>query len=85
MTPSLFIVSVYRPDLYSAALEAIGLAQDVEVVLDRRVGERRGPGRVVDGDTDLNERRRLQIDEQLRTDGWALVSAEARKATAAGR
>ena len=85
MTPSLFIVSVYRPDLYDAALEAIGLAHDVEVVLDRRVGERRGPGRREDNDSEVNERRRLRIEEQLRTDGWALVSAEARRTTAGSR
>lgn len=88
MTPSLFIVSVYRPDLYDAALEAVGLANDVEVVLDRRVGERRGPGRPGGQDAEVYERRRLRIEEQLRTDGWALVSAEARRvnaASAAGR
>lgn len=77
MTPSsLFIVSVYRPDLYEAALAAVGLARDVEVVLDRRVGERRGPDRRQD---DLgNDRRRLMIDEHLRLDGCALVAADAR-------
>ena len=85
MTPSLFIVSVYRPDLFNAALKAVGLADDVEVVLDRRVGERRGPGRPSGNDTDLNERRRLRIEEQLRADGWALVSAEARRGNAARR
>ena len=85
MTPSLFIVSVYRPDLYDAALAAVGLARDVEVVLDRRVGERRGPGRQAQDDADLNDRRRLLIEEQLRLDGWALVSAEARSTSAAGR
>jgi hypothetical protein len=84
MTPSLFIVSVYRPDLYDAALAAVGLARDVEVVLDRRVGERRGPGRQTQDDADLNDRRRLLIEEQLRVDGWALVSGEART-SAAGR
>jgi len=78
MTPSLFIVSVYRPDLYNAALEAVGLARDVEVVLDRRVGERRRPERELVESADINERRRLLIDEQLRADGWALVSADAR-------
>lgn len=82
MTPSLFIVSVYRPDLYEAALAAVGLARDVEVVLDRRVGERRGPGRPGQDDADLSDRRRLAIDEQLRADGWALVSADARSASA---
>ena len=85
MTPSLFIVSVYRPDLFNAALKAVGLADDVEVVLDRRVGERRGPGRPGGDDTDLNERRRLRIEEQLRADGWALVSAKARRVNAASR
>jgi hypothetical protein len=85
MTPSLFIVSVYRPDLYDAALAAVGLARDVEVILDRRVGERRGLGRPAQDDADLNDRRRLWIEEQLRTDGWALVSAEARSERATGR
>lgn len=82
--PSLFIVSVYRPDLYDAALAAVGVARDVEVVLDRRVGERRRPERPGQTDADVNERRRLLIDEQLRGDGWALVSADARSAPAAG-
>jgi hypothetical protein len=84
MTRSLFIVSVYRPDLYDTALAAVGLARDVEVVSDRRVGERRRPERPSQIDADVNERRRLLIDEQLRVDGWALVSADARSAPAAG-
>jgi hypothetical protein len=82
---SLFIVSVYRPDLYDAALAAVGLARDVEVVLDRRVGERRRPERPAQDDADLNDRRRLWVDEQLRIDGWALVSAAARGAPATSR
>ena len=82
MTPSLFIVSVYRPDLYNAALAAVGLARDVEVVLDRRVGERRGEERQARQDVDVKERRRLAIDEQLRTDGCALITADARCAPA---
>jgi hypothetical protein len=77
MTPALFIVSVYRPDLYEAALAAVGCADDIEVVLDRRVGERRRPARRPDDAA--SERRRMAIDEQLRTDGWALVAPEARE------
>jgi hypothetical protein len=77
---SLFIVSVYRPDLYEAALAAVGVARDVEVVLDRRIGERRHPERPRQDDADLNDRRRMMIDEQLRLDGCALVSADARSA-----
>jgi len=84
MTPSsLFIVSVYRPDLYEAALAAVGRARDVEVVLDRRVGERRSPERLRQDDADGNDRRRLMIDEQLRLDGCALISPDARS-TATG-
>ncbi|HEX3178045.1 MAG TPA: hypothetical protein VHZ49_15300 [Methylomirabilota bacterium] len=79
MKPALFIVSVYRPDLYEAALEAVGCASDIEVVLDRRVGERRGPDRPADRTVTDRERRQMAIDEQLRTDGWALVAAEARQ------
>ena len=75
---SLFIVSVYRPDLYEAALAAAGVARDVEVVLDRRIGERRRPERPWQDDADGSDRRRVMIDEQLRLDGCALVSAEAR-------
>ena len=78
MKPALFIVSVYRPDLYQAALEAVGCASDIEVVLDRRVGERRGPHRQPPGETAADDRRRMEIEEQLRTDGWALVAAEVR-------
>ena len=81
MTPSsLFIVSVYRPDLYEAALAAVGQARDVEVVLDRRVGERRRPERQQQDDADGNDRRRLVLDEQLRLDGCVLVSPDARSA-----
>jgi hypothetical protein len=80
MNPALFIVSVYRPDLYAEALAAVGLASDVEVVLDRRVGERRNHQRAEHADSAPNERRRLLIEEQLRREGWAYVAAEARTA-----
>jgi hypothetical protein len=79
MKPALFIVSVYRPDLYEAAVKAVGCASDVEVVLDRRVGERRGPERCHDAAVSERDRRRMAIEEQLRTDGWALVAPEARE------
>lgn len=80
MKPALFIVSVYRPDLYEAALGAVGFAHDIEVVLDRRVGERRGPGRPAEDESNHDDRRRMAIDEQLRIEGWVLVVAEMREA-----
>jgi hypothetical protein len=84
MSPALFIVSVYRPDLYEAALRAVGVATDIEVIIDRRVGERRGPERAADHLSDT-DRRRLEIDEHLRTQGWALIAAEARDVRSAAR
>ena len=81
MGPGLLIVSVYRPDLYEDALGAIGLARDVTVVLDRRVGERRR--RALDATARYLDRRRLHLDEQLQTEGWAFVSRDERDALAA--
>jgi hypothetical protein len=79
MRPSLLIVSVYRPDLYDDAVRSIGVARDVEVVMDRRFGERRSEGRVTTDDEARKERRRMQIDEQLRTEGCVLIRGEERQ------
>ncbi|HEY3093942.1 MAG TPA: hypothetical protein VGJ52_12620 [Vicinamibacterales bacterium] len=81
MVPGLLIVSVYRPDVYEEALGAIGAARDVSLVLDRRVGERRR--RAADETSRRLDRRRLHLDEQLQTDGWAFVSHDERAALAA--
>jgi hypothetical protein len=78
MRPSLLIVSVYRPDLYEDALRSIGVARDVEVVMDRRFGERRSEDRMLNDDEARKDRRRMRIDEQLRTDGCVLIRAEER-------
>jgi hypothetical protein len=69
MRPSLCIVSVYRPDLLDVARNALSLSQNIEVIMDRRVGERRGPDRAVWG----SDRRQRSIDEDLRTQGYAFV------------
>jgi hypothetical protein len=79
MRPSLLIVSVYRPDLYEDAVRSIGVARDVEVVMDRRFGERRSEGRVMSDEEARKERRRMQIDEQLRAEGCVLIRGEERQ------
>jgi hypothetical protein len=81
MDSGLLIVSVYRPDIYEEALGAIGMARDVSVVLDRRVGERRQ--RAADETSRYLDRRRLHLDDQLQTDGWAFVSRDERATLAA--
>jgi len=78
MLPGLLIVSVYRPDVYEHALRSIGVARDLIIVLDRRVGERRQRVRSIGDNTISVERRRIDIDDQLRTSGWAFVSAKER-------
>lgn len=77
MTSGLLIISVYRPDMYEDAVRAIGVARDVVVLPDRRVGERRASPRAA---TSSSDRRRLAIDDQLRADGWAFVSGSERQA-----
>jgi hypothetical protein len=71
--PGLLIVSVYRPDVYEDALRSIGVARDLLIVLDRRVGDRRQHVRTTKPSRRL-DRRRIDIAEQLRTSGWAYVS-----------
>jgi hypothetical protein len=78
MLPGLLIVSVYRPDIYEHALRSIGVARDLIIVLDRRVGERRQRVRPIGESATSVERRRIDIDDQLRTSGWAFVSAKER-------
>ena len=72
-TPSLVIISVYRPDLLEEARHRFRDHDHVEVVLDRRVGERRRPERIETEAARASDRRRELINEQLRTDGFAIV------------
>jgi hypothetical protein len=79
MRPSLLIVSVYRPDLYEDAVRSIGVARDVEVVMDRRFGERRSEARLMSEREARSDRRRMTIDEQLRAEGCVLIRGEERQ------
>jgi hypothetical protein len=69
MPPRLCIVSVYRPDVFEEAVNALSLGQNIEVILDRRVGERPAAS----GDGSASERRWYDIEEELRTVGYAFV------------
>jgi hypothetical protein len=69
MPPRLCIVSVYRPDVFEEAVNALSLSQNIEVIVDRRIGDRPAPGR----DESASERRRYGIEEELRTVGYAFV------------
>jgi len=73
----LFIVSRQQPDLYSYLSREFSTESDVEVILDRRYGERRNRGerRVIPrGDRRHNERRtKTDLRGQLNTLGYAFV------------
>jgi hypothetical protein len=75
----LLIVSRHNSTLYSyACTEFEGLGTDIDVVLDRRRGERR---RRAVGETESErrraDRRACAVEEDLRGIGWALVRREA--------
>ena len=72
-TPAWCIISVYRPDLLPQARERLRGHDNVEVVLDRRVGERRRPERVAAEASRGRDRRGREVDEELRQQGFAIV------------
>lgn len=83
MARLLFIVSVYRPDVYQYAAEAFrGVTESVEVVLDRRAGERRlpGPGETEPDRRQRSDRREQSIDDRLQSVGWAVVPSRVARA-----
>jgi hypothetical protein len=67
------IVSVYRPDMLEAARRALQTHQDVRMTVDRRVGERRSPERAASAESRASNRRRVAIDDILKTYGYAIV------------
>jgi hypothetical protein len=77
VTRFLFIVVRQLPDVYEHLCEQFGREPDVEVILDRRVGERRrdtGGGPPAGGDRRRTDRRQnAVVSEQLRVMGYAFV------------
>ena len=67
------IVSVYRPDLLGAAQHALRTHPDIDVIVDRRIGERRRPERAQSAETRARDRRYFDIDAMLRASGYAIV------------
>jgi hypothetical protein len=64
------IVSAYRPDVYDSARHGLSFGQNIEVIIDRRIGERRATERAT------AERRQRSIEDELRTEGFAIVEVE---------
>jgi hypothetical protein len=73
MAQLVFIVSRQRPKLRDYLQREFAGNADVTVIVDRRLGERR-----LDSESRSPDRRRVssrqeQIDERLRSMGWAIV------------
>jgi hypothetical protein len=77
MKRTLLIVSVYRPDLLMEVRQRFAVARDVEVIVDRRVGERRAPARAESEASRRADRRRAAVDRALREHGFAVVRVRA--------
>ena len=73
MNRTLYIISVYRPDLLEEFVHAMGVSRNSEVIMDRRVGERRYRDRAESEESRRLERRVHHVDETLRKDGFAVV------------
>ncbi len=69
----LFIVARSNTDLYDFLSEELSGAQRIKVILDRRHGERRQPAGLSAEERRQVERRRAEIDEDLRN--WGLAVA----------
>ena len=69
MAHRICIVSAYRPDILDEARHALSLGQNIEVIVDRRLGDRRLAARVASG----TDRRRRNIADELRAEGYAIV------------
>lgn len=77
MRRELFIVARDRADLYRYLSQTFADAENVEVIWDRRAGERR---RIADSARNERRRRdrrmRLTVDEDLRTVGYSFLAVD---------
>ena len=80
----LFIVSTRRSDLYAKLTIALAGEPNVEVYLDRRLGQRRSISVGSQTDRRRAERRQRQaVDAEIRDRGWAVVKVSSDRKGAA--
>jgi hypothetical protein len=75
MPSLLMIVSRERPKLYEQLRTEFEHDSGIAVVLDRRFGERRRAAEPAAPEQRRADRRRQDVDQQLRRLGWATVKA----------
>jgi hypothetical protein len=68
-----FVVSPKRMDLYDKLREALIREPDVDLILDRRVADRRVAESPIERERRGGQRREEAIDAEVREWGWAVV------------
>lgn len=74
MVRALYIVSRQNPQLYEYLKKRCERDEDAEVIVDRRVGERRRADRGHRAERRSGDRRQSPIERSLADFGWALVA-----------
>jgi hypothetical protein len=75
MGRTVFIVSRQHPDLYAYLRERFAADRGVEVVLDRRLGQRRQHHAPFEGDRRQDDRRqRPEVELELQTRSHAIIT-----------
>jgi len=78
MPREIFIVARDRPDLYRYLSQTFSDAENVQVIWDRRAGERRAAA-AVPHDPERrrgDRRRRPTVDQELRNVGYAFITID---------
>ncbi len=78
MPREIFIVARDRPDLYRYLSQTFSDAENVQVIWDRRAGERRAAA-VVSHEPErrrADRRRRPTVDQELRNVGYAFITID---------
>ena len=74
MAPAMFIVSPNRMDLYEKLREALLREPDVDLILDRRVADRRVGNTAIERERRGGQRREARaVDAEVRKWGWAVL------------
>lgn len=72
--PSLqFIIARDRPDVWTLWTEWFTGVPEIQLILDRRLGERRQRTEIREPEQRRGERRRQQVDDEVRQTGFAIV------------
>jgi hypothetical protein len=74
MSREIFVVARDRPDLYRYLSQTFADAENVQVILDRRNGDRRGTGGGDASPREDDRRGRPNVEQDLRSVGYAFIT-----------